>query len=377
MAVVLAASAAGPGAAQESLPPAKVTVQATGSAVTVAWAPVASKGISYRILRSPSAKERGRDLTTPITLASFVDAKVEPGMTYFYQVVAVYRDGTSAAAEPVGFTVPVGLATTTMLAPVPLTIGVMLPLQEPPAAPSGTLTAEPTLVPLPPAVWLTTFCNPIQTLPGPAPASFTGLGWKTPPMFGVKWPAVPGAVAYVVERAVQGTNVVWTRVGSTCESPSQFRDVSGGGAATMAFKDQSGSIVSGTKYFYKVKAIGAAGETGWNYTSWTAPGPPPQPQISIPNVSGSTVSLSWTQPSSWGVGYPYWRPPDHYRISTTYGWSVTKAQVCGSTCFLTLLGVPEGTHGVRVTGEWLDDWSPPPYRVYATSWNGRSITIQP
>ena len=31
---------------------------------------------------------------------------MEPGATYFYQVVAVYDDGTVAAAAPVGFTVP-------------------------------------------------------------------------------------------------------------------------------------------------------------------------------------------------------------------------------------------------------------------------------
>src|SRR3990172_2903060 len=106
LAVMLAGMAAGPVAAQESSPPTNVTVVGAVGSATVAWTPVSGRGVTYRVLRSPSAKERGRDLPPPITMASFVDPKVEPGMTYFYQVIAGYRDGTAAAAEPVGFTVP-------------------------------------------------------------------------------------------------------------------------------------------------------------------------------------------------------------------------------------------------------------------------------
>ena len=92
--------------AQKFPPPTNVTVQATGSAVTVAWAPAETRGMTYRVLRALDARAQGVDLTKPVDAVSFVDPNVVPGTTYFYQVIAMYGDGTSAAAEPVGFTVP-------------------------------------------------------------------------------------------------------------------------------------------------------------------------------------------------------------------------------------------------------------------------------
>jgi hypothetical protein len=360
-----------PLAAQEFLPPAKVTVQASGGAVTVAWAPVASKGISYRVVRSLSAKERGRDLTTPITVASFVDAKVEPGMTYFYRVIAVYRDGTSAAAEPVGFTVPVGLATQT-LAPVPVVSGLMLPLQEPPATPSGTFTAEPTMAPLPAPAGLarTTFCNPGQTLPGPAPTSFLGVTNASPTM-GARWPVVPGAVAYVVERSVDGANA-WTVAGSTCGGPSPIGTVTYyQEGPSVRFIDFSGGIVPGTKYVYVIKAIGAAGETGWNSTRWTAPGLW-YAEWKAPIITGSTVVIRWEQ-GYYSSGRS--RSPDKYRLSSSYGWGVR--MWCSSSCSQTIHGVPIGTHTFTLTSEWTSTSAPFPDGVYASFSRTMTITIQP
>src|SRR5438034_7879340 len=85
-------------------PPSNVTVVAGAGSVQVSWTPIAIRGMTYRVLRSPDAVNLGLDLTAPITVASFLDAKVIVGATYFYQVIAVYSDGTTGAAAPVGVT---------------------------------------------------------------------------------------------------------------------------------------------------------------------------------------------------------------------------------------------------------------------------------
>ncbi|MBC7790783.1 MAG: fibronectin type III domain-containing protein [Anaerolineae bacterium] len=94
-------------AGQEFPPPTNVTVAGAGNSVTVSWSPVSGKAAaSYRVLRALDGRSTGVDLTRPIDVASFVDATVTPGTTYFYQVIAVYEDKTTGAAVPVPYMVP-------------------------------------------------------------------------------------------------------------------------------------------------------------------------------------------------------------------------------------------------------------------------------
>jgi hypothetical protein len=132
--------------AQKGAPgPTNVTVVSNGSTATVSWTPVESRGMLYRVLRAPNETERGIDLTDPIEGVTFEDGKVEPGVTYFYQVVAVLADGTLAAAAPVAFTMgkslraPPMVAEALPLAPIPAPIAlppapIAAPQMAPPAA---------------------------------------------------------------------------------------------------------------------------------------------------------------------------------------------------------------------------------------------------
>ncbi len=107
--VALVMSAPASLSAQEFPSPTNVTVTGAGSSVTVSWSPVSGRSAAtYRILRALDGRSTGEDLTRPIDVAAFVDGTVTPGTTYFYQVIAVYEDGTTGAAVPVPYLVPAG-----------------------------------------------------------------------------------------------------------------------------------------------------------------------------------------------------------------------------------------------------------------------------
>ena len=76
-AVVITALAPASLAAQRSAP-TNIIVAGTAGAVTVSWAGIRDRSVSYRVLRSSGPEMPGEDLTKPLgyTTAAFVDASV-------------------------------------------------------------------------------------------------------------------------------------------------------------------------------------------------------------------------------------------------------------------------------------------------------------
>lgn len=258
------------------LGPTNVTVVSNGTSANVSWTPVSSRGVTYRVLRAPDARQRGVDLTDPIDGATFEDAKVESGATYFYQVVALYADGTVAAAAPVGFTLP--SAVPVELVPVPM----------PP--PKSKIAAPP-----------------------PAQVSVTG----TPALTHVTWGLV-GASSYSVQRWMPS-------VPDCCRASSPQL------AATDTEWDDP--VPWAGTYVYRVTAFYADGRQGFVDVSYTRPEPTnpgavtPQhwvtyqvPPGSFPSIGTTsvirsidwavTVNVAWSKvPGAsyyivWGPGLP-------------------------------------------------------------------------
>jgi hypothetical protein len=179
--------------------PANVTAVGAVTSVQVSWTPIAIRGMTYRVLRSPSAVKTGLDLTTPITVATFVDGSVVAGSTYYYQVIAVYSDGSTGAAVPVGVTLaaatvqPTSLSTTTL------------------AAPTTTLAAPTT----------TLSTNSVIPVAGPAPSGVVVTG--TPLVAHLSWNAMANAQRYAVWRG-EGTSVSVERTPAGFTG-TQFQDV--------------------------------------------------------------------------------------------------------------------------------------------------------
>jgi hypothetical protein len=63
----------------------------------------------------------------------------------------------------------------------------------------------------------------------------------------VRWNAVRGARAYVIERTPEGTEPQWTVIGSSTKKQATLN-----------------SMVSGTKYWFRVAALGAAGQSAYS-----------------------------------------------------------------------------------------------------------------
>lgn len=156
--------------AQRGVPgPTNVTVVSNGSTATVSWTPVESRGVLYRVLRAPNETERGIDLTDPIEGVTFEDGKVELGVAYFYQVVAVLADGTLAAAAPVAFTMGKGLRAPPMVAQAlplaPISAQIVLP-PAPVAAPQlAPPAAQPAIVQELPLPAVPVQAAPVQAAP--------------------------------------------------------------------------------------------------------------------------------------------------------------------------------------------------------------------
>ncbi len=63
----------------------------------------------------------------------------------------------------------------------------------------------------------------------------------------VRWKSVRGARAYVIERTPEGPEPHWTVIGNSTKKQATLN-----------------SMVSGTKYWFRVAAIGAAGQSAWS-----------------------------------------------------------------------------------------------------------------
>ena len=144
MTVLLAATSAASLTAQAA--PSNVAVAASRGSVTVSWTGIRNSEVTYRVLRAPDHKARGEDLTRPLAfdVTSFIDAAVAAGTSYFYQVVAVYGDGTEGASVAVQYPAPpVAVAPMPMatrqgvLRSVPLTQAPPFPLRAPAITATG------------------------------------------------------------------------------------------------------------------------------------------------------------------------------------------------------------------------------------------------
>ncbi len=224
--------------AQRGAPgPTNVRVVSNGASASVSWTPVSSRGVTYRVLRAPDARQRGVDLTDPIDAATFDDFKVESGATYYYQVVAVYDDGSVAAAAPVAFTVPnAGLGT---------------PIRDPLPPPKSKIA--------------------------PAPGNPSVVG--SPAIANVSWVAAPGASGYSVER--------WSQVNPAC-----CRAASPVLPANATSWADSNYPLEGS-YTFRITALYPDGGHGTVDVGWLRPTPQDPAVFEAAFVSGTTVKLTW------------------------------------------------------------------------------------
>lgn len=128
-------------AQKQPAPPTNVNAGLDPSgAVLITWVGPRAK-VQYRVLRAPDPKLAGTDLTQPLDpgTVAFVDPAAAPGTTYFYQVVAVYPDGSQGASPPVQFaTRPAAVQAVAAAPAVPLTV--VAPVTR---AASATIAAAP------------------------------------------------------------------------------------------------------------------------------------------------------------------------------------------------------------------------------------------
>ena len=227
-------------AAQRAVPPANVTVQLVGNAVTIGWT-ATSEGVTYHVLRSPDMKSPGVEIVKPVyNITSVVDASAAPGNTYFYQVVAEATDG-SAAADPVQFTVPA-----LIMAPNPRGAVTSPPLT---MAPGGTPLRSPLATP--------TAVNGIMVNGTTASAT-------------VSWQPVTGAVSYSVTRNIPGSY------------PAPFT-----GILTTTWTDTGplgGGFTQAGTYQYVVAAVLSDGSSVSGQAAWTRPSPTCAPPTSAAGI---------------------------------------------------------------------------------------------
>jgi len=256
-----------PLAAQDrSLIPTDVKIVGDGTSATVTWAAVPVEGVTYRVLRRAETEKAGVDLTKPVSGTSYVDPGVTAGLTYFYELIAVFRDGTSASAEPVTF-----------IAPSPL-------VAQPIAVAQPTILKETTR----------------------APTAVTGITVQgTTASAVISWQPVTGALSYSVTR-FKPNSATTGSLGSTTTSISRasWNDTGPQGL---------GFAIPGT-YTYDVTAVLSSGKSVTGRATWTRPDPscaaPPsgQPMLTalnppavewigqIPDVAGFLWAQSLSNP---------------------------------------------------------------------------------
>ena len=172
------------GAQERAVPPTDVAVVADGAAAVVTWTPVPVDGVMYRVARTLDSRRAPVDVTTePVDEPKFYDTRIQAGVTYFYQVIAVYRDATTAAAALVSFTAPSAPASSTV-------IGTPI---------AAITTVAPLRVAIPTAVTGV-------VVEGATTASAT-----------VSWQPVAGATSYSIKRSL-GTSSVTIVTGLTTTS---------------------------------------------------------------------------------------------------------------------------------------------------------------
>jgi hypothetical protein len=235
VALVMSGVLVGPATGQrQDLAPTNVSVVAQGQSAVVSWSAVPAREVRYRVLRALNPKERGLDRTDLIAAISFQDEKLESGATYFYQVVAVYGDGSEYSAEPVGFTVPSAVT-------VPQALGV----------------------------------RPVGRVPAPGNPAVVG----TPSVATVSWAPSADAGGYVVER--------WSQLNpSCCRATSPVL-----AAGTVSWADSNFPLEGG--YTFRITALYANNVQRSVDVSWIRPTPTDPADFKATYVGGTTVQLTW------------------------------------------------------------------------------------
>ncbi len=92
-----------------------------------------------------------------------------------------------------------------------------------------------------------TRATPTPVGPLPAPTDLQVAASEHPGSADIRWKNVGGAKAYLVERAQENSTLNWTMIGTSTKSEASYN-----------------SMVSGTKYWFRVAAIGTAGQSAWS-----------------------------------------------------------------------------------------------------------------
>jgi hypothetical protein len=218
--------------------PTNVTAVDTKGAVTISWTGVRTE-VTYRVLRALDQKSPGQDLTRPLApgTISYLDSGVTPGTTYFYQVVAVYGDGTQGASLPIQYLTPA------LTAPIAI-------------APTGTRVISPLIVAPPPA---------------PTGLSITG----TPAEATLLWQPMSGVSSIVATR-----------------KQANVADLAITLAGTAASWNDKG-LRPGTAYTYVVNAFYADGRSASAQVPFTSPPAINPPAASAVAKGVGEVQLSW------------------------------------------------------------------------------------
>jgi fibronectin type 3 domain-containing protein len=407
-----------PAAAQDrSLIPADIKVAGDGTSAALTWSAVPVDGVTYRIVRRAETEKTGIDLTKPVSETFFVDAAVTAGLTYFYQVIAVFRDGTSASADPVTFVAPVVASQPIVAKEVP-----RLPTAVTGITVQGTLKSaevrwqsvtgalsysvkrslgdllKKTTSGITTTKWVDngptgdgfamagtyiydvtatlsggttvsgqgtwTRPDPVCTAP-PAdqamiallnPPAVTWIG-QIPEVSGFFWPQNKSSliVAYRVERSLQGTNL-WTLLATSCDGTL------GASSTDYMFLDRSARAPN-TTYLYKLTGIGASGQAGAATLPYTSPNPSAMHWLSQ-TISGNTVTMAFRYEAP-STNAPQ-LPSANFYVTAPYGLnqlvavpnlghSGTPGSACwtASGCSFVVTGVPSGTHTFTVTASWI------------------------
>ena len=406
-----------PATAQDrSSVPTEIRIAGDGRSATVTWTAVPFEGVSYRILRRAETEKVAVELTKPVSVTSVVDPRVTPGVTYFYEVIAVFRDGVTASADPVAFVAPAALIVepivieptavkgitvegTTAAAliswqPVPGALSYSIRRFNPNAAtvystiPSitttswndtgpqgmgfpraGTYTYD-VIAALPAGKSVTgraTWNRPDATCNAPssgqpmlAALSLPAVTWipQVPELAGFIWTqaATSQVMAYRIERSIPGTKM-WMLVATSCDGSLDVTYPS------YTFIDRSGKIEPNTDYSYKVTTFAPNGETGEKTLTWRSPSQSVLHWLSA-STSGNTVTMKFRyEPNS---NNPPVLPSEKFYVTSSYGLNqlvevptYTKSGVVSSACWtvggcsFVVSGVPSGTHVFTVTASWI------------------------
>ena len=226
-------------------PPTGVVAAPGNAVVHLSWAVPSSDGGSglqkYKVYRSTSPGGQNLSRSPLVTLSkttrTFDDTAVVNGTTYYYVVQATNALGGSAASAEVS------------------------------ARPSGTVQVVP---PGPPTSVAAT------SAPG-----YNHLQWNPP--------TADGGAPVTTYQVLRGT----TPGG---EGATPVAEV-----GTTAYDDSS-DVVVGTTYYYVVRAVNAAGpgSASAEVSATLAPGTPGPPTLTATVVSGPSVQLQWTVPTTGG-----------------------------------------------------------------------------